>query len=79
MMHSLKFITGVLRPQIRHAHDLDNQTCPSSEVLRPLTSAGVWVVLLPREPCFLPAFVDGVDQVLPQLSVDLTGLFLMRS
>jgi len=79
MMYVSKFIPGVLLRQVRHAHDFDDQTRPSGKMLCPLTSAGVGVVLLPSESCFLPALVDGVDQVLSQLRVDLAGLLLMRS
>ena len=57
--------------QIRHAHDFNHQTCPSSEMLRALSLPGLRVVLLPSKPSFLPAFVYSLDQILAEVDVEL--------
>ena len=74
-----KLISGMFLPKIRHAHDLDDQTRPPGEMLRPLTSAGIWVVLFPGKPGLFPTLVNSVNQVLSQLGVNLTSLLLVRS
>lgn len=60
-----------------HSHNLDDQAGPASEVLSTLTSASLGVVLLPSEAGLLPALVDGLDEVLPELVVHLLCLLLV--
>lgn len=63
--------------QIRHGHDLDDQTRPASKVLGALTLARLRVVLLPCETRLLPALEDGVDKVLTQSGVEVLSLGLV--
>jgi hypothetical protein len=62
---------------IRHSHDLDHQTGPPREVLRPLPLAGLGVILLPREARLLPVVVDRVDDVLAQTGVQVLSRLLV--
>jgi len=69
----LQLIPHLLIPftQIRHSHNLNNQTSPTSEVLRALTLARLGVVLFPSKARLLPALVHGIDQVLAEFGVGL--------
>lgn len=60
-------------------HNLDDQAGPAGEVLGALALARFRVVLLPREARLLPALVDGLDQVLAELSVQLCGALRVRA
>lgn len=46
-------------------------------MLRALPSTCFWIVLLPCKARLLPLAEDVLDNVGPQLGVDLTGLLLM--
>lgn len=70
-------IAAATAAQIRHGHDLDDQTRPPRKVLRALTSARLGVVLLPGKTRFLPGLVDGVDEVLAQARVQVLGFGLV--
>lgn len=63
--------------QVRHSHDLDDQTRPAREVLRALALARLRVVLLPGEARLLPTLEDGVDEILAQARVEVSGLGLV--
>lgn len=64
---------------LRHGHNLDDQAGPAGKVLSALTGAGLGIILLPGEAGLLPAFVDGLDEVLPELVVHLLCLLLVRA
>jgi len=53
------------RGNIVHGHNLDDQACPTREVLGALTLPSFGVILLPGEACVDPGFVYCVDYVLP--------------
>ena len=59
--------------QVRHGHDLDNQTRPSSKVLGSLAAARLGVVLLPSKARLLPAVVHGVDKGATKAAVEVGG------
>jgi len=48
-------------------------------MLGALSIARLWIVLLPRKACLLPLPKYVLHQIGPELSVDLTCLFLMGS
>lgn len=65
--------------KVRHGHHLDHHAGPAGEVLDTLALAVVGVVLLESETRILPFSEDIFDQVLAQLGVHLTSLFLVRT
>lgn len=65
--------------QIFHSHQLHYQTSPSGKVLRALSCASLRVVLLPSKAGFLPALVDGVNEVLTQACVQIGSLVTVRA
>lgn len=65
--------------QIFHSQDLDNQARPARKVLRPLTLAGLGIVLLPSEARLLPAVVHCVDEVLAESCVEIPSLGFVRT
>jgi hypothetical protein len=72
---SLQLIVTVLSrgSQVRHGHDLDNETRPAGEMLSSLAAARLWVVLLPCEASLLPAVVDRVNQGSAEAAVEING------
>lgn len=74
-----QFVLDMAAAQVRHGHDLDDQTRPPSEVLSALALAGLRVVLLPCEACRLPALENSVDKVLAQSGVEVLGFGLVGS
>lgn len=67
----------LLPTQILHPHNLDHQTCPAGEMLRPLSRACLGIVLLPRKPGALPLVEDVGDKVYPQARVHVSSLLLV--
>lgn len=65
--------------QVLHGHDLDDKTGPARKVLGALAGARLGVVLLPREARLGPGLVDGLDEVLAQARVQVSGLGLVRA
>lgn len=65
--------------KVRHGHHLDHHAGPAGEVLDALALAVVRVVLFKSETRVLPFLEDVLDQVLAQLGVHLTSLFLVRT
>lgn len=65
--------TGLLA-KIRHAHDDDNQTRPTGEMLGPLARTGLGIILFPSEARAFPFVEDIGDEIRAQLGVDLCGL-----
>ena len=73
----LQLIPDNLSADVRHSHDLYDQACPASEVLSPLTLTRLGVVLLPCEAGLLPAFINGVDEIIAEVGVQLLSMFLV--
>ena len=73
----LQFIMTLL--EIRHIHDLHNQTRPAGEMLGALAITSLGVILLPGKACLLPRVVDGVDEVRSKAAIQLSGTVLLRS
>lgn len=65
--------------QIRHGHHVHHHTSPAGKVLCSLAIARVRVVLFPSESSPLPLAEDIFDQILPQVRVHLSRLFLVRT
>lgn len=65
--------------QIRHSDNLDHKTSPTREMLRPLSSTRVRIILLPCETSLLPALVHRLHEIGPEFDVYTFGLLLMRS
>lgn len=65
--------------QIGHRHHLHHHTGPAGEMLRPLSVSGFGIVLLPGESGLLPLPEDILNQVLPEVGVQVTGLFPVRA
>ncbi len=47
-------------------------------MLRALALSTLRIVLLPRETSFLPAIVDRLDEIFPEISIQLRGALLVR-
>lgn len=65
--------------QIRHPHNLNNQTRPSGKMLCSLSLTCFRVILFPRETGFLPGVEDGFCEVQAQTGVQVFGGFLVRA
>jgi hypothetical protein len=65
--------------QIGHGHHLHHHTGPAGEVLGPLSASGFGVILLPGKSGLLPLLEDILNQVLAQVGIQLTSLFLVRA
>ena len=63
--------------QIRHPHHLDNQTRPTSEMLRSLSLARFRIELLPCETSLPPRLVDCIHEILPKRSIHLGSFRLL--
>lgn len=63
--------------QIRHAHDLDHECCPASEVSSSLAFTSFRVVLLPGEVRLNPLIVYGLDEIETQAAVQISSLRLV--
>ena len=75
----LQFILLFGGTQIRHTHDLNYQTRPSREVLRPLAFPCFGVILLPRETCLFPTLINSFDKILSQVGIQCLSACLLRS
>lgn len=75
----LQLIMPALTTQIRHCHNLDDETRPPGKVLRALSRSSFRVILLPRESSLLPALVDSLHEVLPQVGVQLRCTGFVRA
>ena len=70
-------MAGLSGRKIGHRHHLHHHTSPAGEMLNALSLAIVRIVLLKSKPSFLPLSKDVVDQVLAQLGIHFTCLFLV--
>jgi len=62
--HSLCIRTRlVLALQVGHRDNLHCQAGPACKMLGALSLARLGIVLFPREACFLPTFINGMDEV----------------
>lgn len=65
--------------QIRHPHNLNNETGPTCEVLRPLPLPCLRIILLPGETRFRPGIIDGFDEIQAEATVERGCLLLVRT
>lgn len=73
IVHKVLVIRHELRldpHRLRHAHNLDDQTCPTGEVRCPLTFSGRWVVLFPGESSLFPLVVHVFDDCAAEFLVE---------
>ena len=65
--------------QIRHPHNLNNQTRPPREMLGPLPLSSLGVILLPSKAGFCPVLINGFDEIETETAVQVLGLLLVRT
>lgn len=62
--------------QVFHAHDHNDERGPACEMLRPLASSSIGIVLLPSESSLLPRLIHCIYQIMAELGVQLTSFCL---
>lgn len=77
---TLQFVVTLGRSRnIRHVHNLNDQTCPACEMLGALTLACLRVILLPGKTRLFPLLEDVLNDILAQFGVDLGCLRSVRT
>jgi hypothetical protein len=83
IVYSAQILQLVMRSlatrQVIHGHNLNHQARPPREMLVALSSARLWVILLPCKARLLPALENCVDKILAQLRVQLAGFLAVRA
>ncbi|SRR6266536_1893690 len=65
--------------QIRHAHNLHYQARPPGEMLRPLALSSLRIILFPSKARLRPIFIDSLDEIKTEATVQVLGLLLVRA